>query len=115
MTVRTTVRSKLLYVLSEGEFSLNEAQRTFMEVIEAVVENGSEKVLFDGRTISGEPTIIELYFYGEFAAHTARELRKDVQSYTAPTFAYILHEPVIDACRLGETVPPEPGHECESF
>jgi hypothetical protein len=115
MRVKTSARSKLLFVITEGEFTLDEAKRTLIEVIKAVNENGSEKVLFDGRTISGEPTVIERYFFGEFAAYNSLRANRGVQFAKAPKFAFLLHQPVLDPHRLGETVAINRGMNVKAF
>jgi hypothetical protein len=60
--------SGLLNVGAIGEFSLQEAERTFLEMLEAVARYKVEKVLFDGRRLTGAPKTMERFYYGEFAA-----------------------------------------------
>jgi hypothetical protein len=91
-----------LRVIVTGKFSLAEAQRTFLEMLEAVVRHQTAKVLFDGRALQGEPSTIQRFLYGDFAASAvvryqrAHGLSRDAQ------FAYVLHEPVLDPQRFGE-------------
>jgi hypothetical protein len=107
LTIRITGSSNVLYVLIEGEFTLESANRTFLEVLDAVKEHQCKFVLMDGRMVTGNPTIVERYYYGEFASASVNALR--------PRFAYILHEPVLDPLRLGETVAVNRGMQVKVF
>ena len=95
--------SDLLRVCVTGEFSLEEAKRTFLETMEAIALHRTKRALFDGRTITGNPRTIERFYFGEFAAEasTNHQIRN---SSTAPRFAFVLREPVLDPERFGETV-----------
>ena len=104
MNVETTSDSNLLLVVTTGEFSLAEAERTFQQILDAIVEHQSEKVLFDGRTVAGDPTFIERFYYGEFAAESVINIIKFLKHGKNPRFAYVLDPEVIDSNRLGETV-----------
>lgn len=87
-----------------GEFSLDEAKRTFLEMLEAVARYKMTKVLIDGRGLLGEPETMERFYYGEFTAQTVAEFAdRGVVSRTTQ-FAYVLEEPVLDPQRFGETV-----------
>ena len=91
-----------LRVTASGEFSLNEAQRAFLEMLASVVHHRAEKILFDGRKLQGRPKDMERFYYGEFAA--AESLKVAKEHVISPRFAYVLHEPIRDRARLGETV-----------
>jgi hypothetical protein len=58
-----------------GEFSLQEAERTFLEMLEAVARYKVEKVFFDGRELTGDPKTMERFLYGEFAAESVFKFR----------------------------------------
>jgi hypothetical protein len=103
MNIRTNAESGYLYVVAMGEFSLPEAKRTFVEMLEAVSQHKVRKVLFDGRTLAGEPETMERFYYGEFAAQTVRIFAERGVS-PATLFAYVLEEPVLDPRKLGENV-----------
>lgn len=80
-----------------------DAKRTFLEVLEAVARHELDKVLFDGRLLVGNPTTMERFYYGEFAAravadYTARGVSRGTR------FAYVLQVPMRDVARFGETV-----------
>jgi len=103
MTVETIAHANLLHVVVSGDFSLDEAKRTFAEIIEAIRENNSSKVLFDGRAIVGKPTFVDRFYYGDFIAASIRKLRED-RPLEDPQFAYLLREPTLHPQRLGETL-----------
>jgi hypothetical protein len=94
--------SGFLNVGAMGEFSLQEAKRTFLEMLEAVARYKVKKVLFDGRRLTGAPETIERFYYGEFAANSVKF--KDRGGSADTKFAYVLKEPVLDPQRFGETV-----------
>jgi len=93
----------LLRVVAKGEFSLEEAKRTFLEMLEAVALHKSKKVLLDGRTVLGDPKTMERFYYGEFAAQSVSQYQARGVSRGTP-FAYVLLEPMLDPNRFGETV-----------
>ena len=110
-----------LRVVATGEFSLEEAERAFLDVINIVAEHMYEKILIDGREITGEPKTIERFFYGKFAAEMCVDFlyvifkRGEKTPKLAPKFAYILKEPVLDPGRLGEAVATNRGMIVKAF
>lgn len=114
LIAKMTTRGKVLNVLVSGEFSLDGASLNFLEVINAVKEHRSEKILFDGRKVVGDPTIIERFYYGEFVADAVKLLTES-GDYEPPQFAYVLHEPVLDPHRLAETVAINRGMHVKAF
>ena len=100
MVVNTRGDREMLYVTLSGKFKLAEALSDFLEVLEAIEEKQNTKVVIDGRQLSGEPLTIERFLYGEFVAEAVKRLGVG----TPPVFAYVLHEPVLDPMRFGETV-----------
>jgi hypothetical protein len=103
MRIEMLPDSDLLKVQATGEFSLEEAKRTFLEIMDGVALHRSKRVLVDGRTITGDPGTIERFYYGEFAAQTVARYEERGVSPATP-FAYVLIEPVLDAQKFGETV-----------
>jgi len=93
----------LLRVNATGEFSLEEAKRNFLEMMEAVALHRSKQVLVDGRTITGNPKTIERFYYGEFSADAVVQHQTRTSSGSV-RFAYVLREPVLDPKKFGETV-----------
>lgn len=108
------VEANLLNIVASGEFSLGEAERTFVQMLNAVELHQSKKVLFDGRKLVGNPKIIERFYYGQFAAQSVAEFRKRGLPRD-PQFAYILKEPVLDPERFGETVAVNRGMNVKAF
>src|SRR5262245_59646431 len=104
MSMRQQMRfeSGLLIVKASGEFSLEEATRAFVEMRDAVAKYRAEKVLLDGRNVKGKPRDFERFLYGELAAQGTRRLIQECRF--VPRFAYVLHEPLRDPDRYGETV-----------
>ena len=114
MIVETRAEPGFLHVEAAGNFSLEEAKRTFLEILEAVARHRVEKVLFDGCKLTGNPTAMERFYYGEFTAKSvARFGDRGVSPVTQ--FAYILREPVLDLRRLGETVAVNRGMFVKAF
>ena len=87
---------------ASGEFSLADAKRAFLELLEAIAQYQAAKILFDGRNVKGKPGDMERFYYGEFAAAETRRIV--LEHKINPRFAYVLHEPLRDPARLGETV-----------
>ena len=109
LTLSIRADEGLLYATYSGAFSLAEAKSTFVQIIEAVYRNKIQKVVVDGRKITGEPSMMERFLYGEFAAKLCRTMRH------VPQFAYILIPPVLDPKRLGETVAVNRGMFVKAF
>jgi len=103
MLVKVTVEPRVIRVTSSGHFTLAEAEKTFLDVIAAVALHKADKVLLDGRKVKGEPTIIQRFYYSDFAARTVAEYAAE-SGNPAPQFAYVLKEPVLDPNRFGEKV-----------
>jgi len=97
-----------------GEFSLEEAKRTFLELLEAVARHQVKKVLFDGRRLTGDPDTLERFYYGKFAADAVLQF-KDRGVSPSTQFAYVLKEPVLDPQRFGETVAVNRGMLVKTF
>ena len=106
MTLSIQIRAEpaLLYVTVNGPFTLIEAQKHLLTTLAAVDPQSSGKVLIDGRQVTGNPKDIERFFYGEFAAGAVARYRTQDGVRHEPQFAYVLHEPMLDPNRLGETV-----------
>jgi hypothetical protein len=104
MSLRICAGSDLLRVIATGEFSLAEAERTFLEMLEAVARHKAKKILLDGRELQGEPTSIQRFLYGEFVAQAFVSYIMERPVPPTPQFAYVLQEPVLDSKRFGETV-----------
>jgi hypothetical protein len=108
--ISTESEPAFLHVTATGQFSLQEAKRTFLEMLEAVAANHSTRVLFDGRKLTGKPTTIQRFYYGVFAAEETIRLAHNISR-----FAYVLKEPVFDPRRIGETVALNRGMKVKTF
>jgi hypothetical protein len=115
MILRISAESGLLRVIATGEFSLAEAKRTFLEILDAVAQHKSERILFDGRELKGDPDTIQRFLYGEFAAHAVGRCIRERGISPAPQFAYVLQEPILDPKRFGETVAVNRGMWVKAF
>ena len=106
-------QSGLLKVDASGEFSLEDAKQTFLEMLGAVAQYKVENILFDGRNVKGFPTDLERFIYGEFVAS---ETQKIIREYgIVPRFAYVIHEPLRDPEKLGEIVAVNRGMDLKIF
>ena len=114
MQLEMRPESGVLNVDATGQFSLNEAKRTFLEMLEAVALHKTGRVLFDGRKLLGKPESLERFYYGEFAAKSVRDFAaRGVSGGTR--FAYVLSEPVLDPKRFGENVAVNRGMLVKAF
>lgn len=104
--------SGFLSVVATGQFSLEEAKRTFLQILEAISISKSTKVLVDGRELMGEPEFIERFYYGKFAAQKTANF-SGVSPLTL--FAYVLKEPIRDPKRFGENVAVNRGMRVKVF
>src|SRR5215218_6179635 len=103
-----------LKVIATGNFSLKEAERTFLEILEAIILHKAGKAMIDGRALAGKPATIERFLYGKFAANSVKMYSaRGLSPFTA--FAYVLKLPVLDPQRFGETVAVNRGMRVKVF
>jgi hypothetical protein len=114
MMLKISAQSGCLHVSATGKFSLAEAKRTFIEMLEAVVQNKVGKVLFDGRGLEGSPDFMERFYYGKFAAETVTQFGASGVSPDTE-FAYVLEVPMRDPSRFGEAVARNRGMRVTTF
>lgn len=118
MQITISTEPEYLCVTATGEFTLEAAKRTFLEVLNAAVTNHSNRILFDGRALTGKPTMIQRFYYSDFAAREVRNLNKKLAPNAQPLgyrFAYVLKEPVLDPMRFGENVAVNRGMRVRTF
>jgi hypothetical protein len=115
MNIECRLDNGLLQATATGEFSLEEAERTFIELLEVIKQTSARTILFDGRELVGSPIIVERFYYGEFAANHVQALIDNGWNDKQPQFAYVLHEPLLDPLRLGETVAVNRGMNVKVF
>ena len=104
----------LLYATLSGAFSLEEAQRAFLQILASLEQHKVPKVIVDGRPLTGEPSDAERYLYGEFVAREVSE-QCNRMKWNAPQFAYLLIPPVGDPERLGENAAVNRGMFVKTF
>ena len=104
----------LLTVTYSGEFSLAEAEATFLDLLDTLVEHNLSKVLVDGRQLVGNPELAERCYYGSFVAEAVNRTVNRTRC-AVPTFAYVLNKPMLDANRFGETVAVNRGMRVKTF
>jgi hypothetical protein len=114
MMLKMSAELGYLHAGATGRFSLAEAKRTFIEMLEAVAQNKVGKVLFDGRGLAGSPKFMERFYYGTFAAETVAQFGARGVS-PATEFAYVLEVPMRDAGRFGENVARNRGMRVMTF
>jgi len=100
---------------TDGKFDIENAKGTFLEILDLIDQHKAVKVLLDHRALSGEPTVIERFYYGEFVADAVNGLRSRGWIGAMPQFAYVMLEPVLDPMRLGETVAVNRGMNVKTF
>ena len=83
---------------------MDEGKRTFLEILDAVARHKTEKILFDGRELKGQPDTIQRFLYSKFAANAVANDIIKLGLTSAPQFAYVLKEPLLDPQRFGEIV-----------
>lgn len=107
--------SGFLRAIATGRFSIAEAERTFLEVIDAITSHNARKVLFDGRQITGKPEVMERFYYSEFVAQAVTDCVYRAKLSFSPVFAYVLRPPVLDPDRFGENVAVNRGMVVKTF
>ncbi len=114
MKIEAYSEAEYLRIVTSGDYSLEEAKRTFLEILDEIARRQALKVLIDGRLLKGEPETIERFYYGKFCAEAVWSYReRGVAPFTQ--FAFVLVEPVLDPDRLGETVSVNRGMHTKAF
>ena len=104
IVIRTHPEPGLLRVHATGEFSLEGAESAFIEMLDVIAKHQTEKILLDGREVTGNPETIHRFLYGAFAASAVLNYIAAHRIPRAVQFAYVLQEPVLDPQRFGEMV-----------
>ena len=112
-TKRLQVEHGILTAVVIGAFDLGEAQRHFVQLLDEVVPSGATKVLIDGRQMTGNPREYERFLYGHFSAWATLQFMREHSIRLR--FAYVIHEPLRDAERFGETVAVNRGMDVKTF
>jgi hypothetical protein len=114
ISIKVDHERRLLQVVYSGPFSLPDAEANFQDILVSVVEHKLKKVLIDGRQVVGNPEPLERFYYGKYVAEAVLQTvnRTGIE---VPRFAYVLHEPVLDPKRFGETVAVNRGMRIKAF
>ena len=110
---RVEIEQDVFNAVCVGPFELDLAQQQFIELLDEAVRSGATKVLIDGRQMTGNPTDFERFLYGSFAAWATLDVM--TQHNVWLKFAYVIHEPLRDAQRFGETVAVNRGMDVKTF
>jgi hypothetical protein len=105
----------ILHAIAAGRFSVKHGQASFLQMLDASKQHNLSKILFDGRQLKGSLDTIERFLYGKFAAQAVAQHVKESGAAHVPQFAYVLHEPVLDPRRFGETVAVNRGMWVKAF
>jgi hypothetical protein len=106
--------TEILGVKLTGEFNLDEAQNSFLGLLEIVKREKTDKVLVNGTALTGEPETFQRFLYGAFAAMAVADFNQD-PSERILKFGYALKPPVLDPERFGETVALNRGMNVKTF
>lgn len=96
------MRKGYLHFEVTGDFTLDEACRTFTGALKIVDRFAATKVLIDCLGLRGAPTAMEHYRYGEFIA--AELVRYSGRRKKSPQLAYVARKPLRDRSDLSMTV-----------
>ena len=92
-----------LCIVASGVFSIDEARRGFHQALEVIDEFHATKVLVDCRQITGSPSTMDYYDYGELVAEALTRPGRNGTSRTLK-LAHVAQPPLLDERRLSETV-----------
>jgi hypothetical protein len=95
-------KSDYLNVNVSGFYSLSEVKKLYTEVLEIVVDKKLSKLFVDVCHVQGKITMLERFYFGEFAALEAIRFKGLGLNKIAIAFYGI--EPIIDPGRFGEIV-----------
>ena len=110
---RAQVEQGIFNAVIVGAFELTLAQQQFLEILDEALHNSATRVLIDGRQITGDPTAFQRFLYGTFAACATLEVLHTHNMRMK--LAYIIHEPLRDPERFGETVAVNRGMNVKTF
>ena len=114
VSLQVNAERRLLIVNYSGDFSLTEAESTFLDLLDTLVEHKLSKVLVDGRQLVGHPEMLERFYYGTFVADAVNRTVSR-EKCAVPMFAYVMEHPMLDPNRFGETVAVNRGMRVKVF
>lgn len=103
LAIKYENREGYLCIIASGVFAIDDARRAFRQALEVIDTSQASKVLIDCREVTGSPTTVDYYDYGELIAE---ELTKPGRTGAARTLklAHVARPPLLDERRLSETV-----------
>ena len=107
--------SEFLSVSVTGKFSSKAAEANFLQIMEACARHKAKKIVIDGRDVKGSPDTIQRFLYGKFVAQAVAHYTRSHGVRHFLQFAYVLHEPLLDPRRFGETVAVNRGMWVKAF
>ena len=110
---RVEIEQDIFNAVVVGPFQLTLAQQQFIELLDEAIRSGATKVLIDGRQLTGNPTDFERFLYGSFAAWATLDVMTQYNVWLK--FAYVIHKPLRDTDRFGETVAVNRGMDVKTF
>jgi hypothetical protein len=102
LTFLAVKKDDYLNVTVSGFYSLSEVKKLFTQLLEKVVSKKLTKLFVDVCQVHGKITMLERFYFGEFAALEAIRFKGLGLSKIAIAFYGI--EPIIDPDRFGEIV-----------
>lgn len=113
MTVQLNNEPEYLRATLAGEFSLDEAKRTFFDIVEAARRLGIDRIVIDGLAVTGVPQFLERFDYAQFTAELSVLL--SIREGFTGRFAYVMRIPLKDPGQFGETVAVNRGMNVKVF
>jgi hypothetical protein len=103
MSIEALPKPEFLHVRVTGEFALDDANDCIDQILRAVAQHGSTKVLVDCRDLTGTLSTLDRY---EHSVYAARELLRARETGVSggTRFAYVARPPLLSNERFGETV-----------
>jgi hypothetical protein len=102
LTFLAVKKDDYLNVTVSGFYSLSEVKKLFTELLEKVVSKNLTKLFVNVCQVQGKITILERFYFGEFAALEA--IRFKGLGLNKISIAFYGIEPIIDPDKFGEIV-----------
>jgi len=98
----SVVKDNYLSVTVSGNFSLDEAKKMYVEILEILLDKKLLKLFFNVYKVKGKVTTMDRYHFGEFAAlESIKYMGKGLVRIAVGFYGI---EPIIDPERFGELV-----------
>lgn len=103
MQIKFKARKGLLLAEISGEWMLNQACNLLDETIDCAIECNAEKVLLEGRALTGHISTFNRYEYTDYFVELVLKAQKNSRLDNI-RFGVVALEPILDPLRFGETV-----------